>query len=580
MRKNGILMHISSLPSSYGIGKLGDGACAFVDFLADSGVQAWQILPLTPTSYGDSPYQSFSVNAGNPYFIDFERLEAAGYLLPLEYKTINWGTDPRRVDYVRVYNYCFRVLHMAFSRFDQTDKDYQKFLHRESVWLEDYALFMALKDANDGKPWYQWEQGLAMQEPEAMREAKKKYADDVAFYSVLQYWFYQQWYMLKSYCNGKNIALIGDIPIYAAYDSVDVWAHPELFQLDDTRTPKVVAGCPPDEFSETGQLWGNPIYDWDYHRAMGYGWWIDRLARATTMYDTVRIDHFRGFESYYAVPFGMTTAEIGLWQPGPGRTLFDAVERKLGNISIIAEDLGFVTPQVCALLQYTGFPGMKVLQFAFDGDAKNEYLPQNFETTHCVAYTGTHDNMTLRGWVQEASTQAVTFAKRYLHCRNVTDLPNEIIRAVWSSTAELAVAQMQDFLDVGADGRMNTPSTVGSNWQYRTLNTDFTGRLAKWIFHMNELYNRLPEMPKCHADRSLKRKSNDRVAIILNERIAQQTVIEAGESVPRGAIQAISNQKDRTPDAMTPHAVDEESRDAWGTRKQRYESGRSRGKRS
>ena len=310
---------------------------------------------------------------------------------------------------------------------------------------------------------------------------------------MLQYWFYQQWGELKTYCNLNGISIVGDIPIYVAYDSVDVWANPELFLLDKERKPIDVAGCPPDVFSPTGQLWGNPLYDWAYHKETGFAWWIDRLKSASTLYNTVRIDHFRGFESYYAIPYGNKTAEIGEWRKGPGMALFDAVKASLGDLSIIAEDLGFVTPEVRKLLKDSGYPGMKVLQFAFDDDPKSTYLPQNFETSNCIAYTGTHDNMTLRGWIHGSPSKTIAFAKRYLHCRSANDLPAAILRLTWSSTAKLAVAQMQDFLDAGPEGRMNTPSTTGGNWQYRTLTSDFNPRLAKRIYQLNELYNRLPE---------------------------------------------------------------------------------------
>ena len=493
MRKSGILMHISSLPSAYGIGKMGDAAYVFADFLEDCGVQVWQILPLSPTSYGDSPYQSFSVHAGNPYFIDFERLEKEGYLNGAEYQEIIWGEEPRRVDYARIYTYSFHVLRTAFSRFSQDTPAYVAFCEAQKAWLPEYALFMALKDAHHGKPWTEWETPLKLRDPAALEEAREKYANDIAFYSVLQYWFYQQWGELKAYCNQKGISIVGDIPIYVAYDSVEVWSQPELFQLNEKHVPTAVAGCPPDVFSPTGQLWGNPLYDWDYHKKTGFIWWIDRLKRAVTLYDTVRIDHFRGFESYYAVPYGKKTAEIGAWEKGPGMALFEAVKSALGDISIIAEDLGFVTPEVQQLLQDSGYPGMKVLQFAFDGEPKSEFLPQNYVTPNCVAYTGTHDNMTLRGWICQSPSKTIAFAKRYLHCRNTGDLPGAMIRATWSSIAHLAVAQMQDFLDAGPEGRMNTPSTTGGNWQYRTVTSDFTPRLAKRIRRLNELYNRLPE---------------------------------------------------------------------------------------
>ena len=496
MRQSGILMHISSLPSQYGIGKMGDAAYVFANFLEDCGMQAWQILPLSPTSYGDSPYQSFSVHAGNPYFIDFERLEAEGWLIRPEYADIHWGDNPRSVDYARVFNYCFHVLRTAFARFNQSEEEYLQFCEEQADWLPDYALFMALKDANKGKPWYEWKKNLALRDPEALEKAKEEYAEDIAFYSVLQFWFYRQWNDLKAYCNQKGISIIGDIPIYVAYDSVEVWTNPELFQLTKSRKPVAVAGCPPDIFSPTGQLWGNPLYNWKYHKKTDYAWWIQRLKRASSLYDVICIDHFRGFESYYAVPFGKKTAEIGKWEKGPGIELFQAVKQNLGDISIIAEDLGFVTEEVRKLLADCGYPGMKVIQFAFDGDPSNDYLPQNYPNSNCVVYTGTHDNMTLRGWLHDSSAKTIAFAKRYLHCRSTADLPSAMVRCAWSSTANLAVAQMQDFLDAGSEGRMNTPSTTGGNWQYRTMIGDFTPRLAKRIYRLNELYNRLPEKPE------------------------------------------------------------------------------------
>ena len=493
MRKSGILMHISSLPSAYGIGKMGKNAYAFADFLSKSGIEVWQVLPLTPTSYGDSPYQSFSVFAGNPYFIDFELLEEQGYLHYDEYASVQWETDPQFVNYECIYKNCLKVLRIAYQRFDCQQLDYMQFCKDEARWLNDYALFMALKDKYDGKPWYEWEEPMAYYWLHDIRMAEEEYEDEIEFYKVLQFWFYQQWYLLKEYCNSVDVSVIGDIPIYVSHDSVDVWAHPEMFLLDKKGMPQAVAGCPPDEFSPTGQLWGNPLYNWRYQREEEYEWWIDRLVHAHRMYNAVRIDHFRGFESYYAIPYGNKTAEIGMWQSGPGMDLFSAIQARLGPMLIIAEDLGFVTQEVRDLLDRTGYPGMKVMQFAFDGNPKNEYLPQNFASPNCVVYTGTHDNMTLRGWVNMASAAQLRFAKQYLHCRSKNDLPVEIIRAAWSSTSMLAIAQIQDFLDVGEEGRMNTPSTLGRNWQYRTQSSDFTENLSKRIYRMNELYNRLPE---------------------------------------------------------------------------------------
>lgn len=485
-------MHISSLPGEYGIGKMGKEAYAFADFLQKSGISVWQILPISPTSYGDSPYQSFSVHAGNPYFIDFETLEKQGLLEKSEYSDVDFGSDPTRVDYEKIYYNVFPVLRKAYERFDTNSADYKVFLKEKADWIYDYGLFMALKEVHGGAPWQDWEKPLAMFEEKAVEKARKENADLIEFYCVMQYWFYSQWLELKAYCNEKGISIVGDIPIYVAYDSVDVWKYPELFCLDEEKTPIDVAGCPPDFFSATGQLWGNPLYDWDYHKKTCYAWWIERLRSASVLYDTVRIDHFRGFESYYAIPYGNPTAEIGEWRKGPDAELFEAAKKKLGEMSIIAEDLGFITPEVREMLDKCGYPGMKVLQFAFDGDSSCGDLPHNYTTSNCVVYTGTHDNMTLRGWMESLSPKSVSFAKRYFRVKDRKDLPWELIRAAWSSTGELAVAQIQDFLDENADARMNTPATPSGNWQYRAKSGVFTAKLAKKIYALNELFYRLP----------------------------------------------------------------------------------------
>ncbi len=483
-------MHISSLPSEYGIGKLGKEAREFADFLSRSGVKVWQILPLSPTSYGDSPYQSFSVHAGNPYFIDFEKLEEQCLLLPEEYKNVNWGSNSEKVDYAAIYENTFPVLRKAYERFDKEDKAYRSFRKKKSGWLTTYALFMALKSANGGKPWQEWDKPLAMFKKKAISDAKKKYADEIEFYSVIQFWFYSQWNELKAYCNERGISIVGDIPIYVAYDSADVWQYPELFCLDKEKLPIDVAGCPPDFFSPTGQLWGNPLYDWKYHKETDYSWWIERLKSSMSLYDTVRIDHFRGFESYYAIPYGNPTAEKGEWRKGPNTDLFEKAEKELGRLSIIAEDLGFITDEVREMLANTGYPGMKVLQFAFDSGASCTDLPHNFASSSCVVYTGTHDNMTLNGWVDSLGAKSTTFAKKYLRVKDRKDIPEAMIRLAWSSTAELAVAQIQDFLNEPAGGRMNTPATSVGNWQYRVKKGAFTNKLAKKISALNELYYR------------------------------------------------------------------------------------------
>lgn len=490
MRKSCIIFHISSLPSEYGIGKMGRHAFEFVDFLKNAGVKCWQILPLSPTSYGDSPYQSFSVHAGNPYFIDFEILEGDGLLESHEYKSITWEKESDKVDYSLIYNHCFNVLKIAFSRFKPSKfPDYKKFCEDNKSWIDEYALFMALKSKNNGKAWYEWESEISTHKTKAVAEAKKSLKRDMDFYKFIQFEFDRQWKALKSYANANEIQIVGDIPIYCALDSVEAWSEHKLFWFDRKCRPVRVAGCPPDDFSPTGQLWGNPLYDWDYHKKTGYKWWIERIKSASEMYDIVRIDHFRGFESYYTIPYGSEDATIGDWKKGPNYELFMLAEEQLGKLDIIAEDLGFITPEVREMLDNCGYPGMKVLQFGFS-DGENEHLPHNFTTTNCFAYTGTHDNETLNGWVDTLDKKSLKFAKKYLNVKRKSDIPMALIRAAWASVAEVAVAQMQDFLDSPKDARMNTPSTLGSNWQFRTSSEQFTPELAKKIRKLNKLYNR------------------------------------------------------------------------------------------
>ncbi|MBR5514531.1 MAG: 4-alpha-glucanotransferase [Ruminococcus sp.] len=490
MRKSCILLHISSLPSEYGIGKMGSHAFEFVDFLVKSGVKMWQILPLSPTSYGDSPYQSFSVNAGNPYFIDFEILEGDGLLEAEDYKNIVWDTEADKVDYALIYDKCFDVLRIAYSRF-RTSKfpAYRKFCDKNKSWLDEYALFMALKFENGGKAWYEWDKDISMHRPKAVAECKKRLKKESGFFKFLQFEFSRQWTELKKYANDKGIEIVGDIPIYCALDSVEAWSEHKLFMFDRKRRPVCVAGCPPDEFSPTGQLWGNPIYNWEYHEKTGFEWWINRIAKAAELYDVVRIDHFRGFESFYAIPYGNEDATVGEWMKGPNSPLFLAAEEKLGRLNIIAEDLGFITPEVREMLNTCGYPGMKVLQFGFSG-GDNEHLPHNFTTTNCFAYTGTHDNETLNGWVGDMDKNSLKFAKKYLNVRKKSEIPMAVIRAAWGSVAGVATAQMQDFLDSPKEGRMNTPSTLGNNWQFRTKSEQFTPQLAKKIKKLNKIYNR------------------------------------------------------------------------------------------
>lgn len=491
MRASGILMHISSLPGEYGIGKLGKPAYEFADFLKKSKQKYWQILPVSPTSYGDSPYQSFSVYAGNPYFIDFEILEEQGLLNAEDYKDINWGDDPQAVDYSLLYENVFQVLKIAYKNFiKKTEIEYADFLKEQAHWIDNYGLFMALKFAHGGKAWTEWEEPLKMFDDLAIEKARKDYVEEIDFWRFVQYKYYEQWNNLKKYVNSLGIEIIGDIPIYVALDSVEVWTSPQYFLLDDEKNPIDVAGCPPDAFTELGQLWGNPLYRWDVMEKEDFKWWIDRISYAAKTYDVVRIDHFRGFESYYAIPFGMKDARIGEWRKGPDIKLFKQVKKQLGKQKIIAEDLGFITKDVAKLLKCSGFPGMKVLEFAFDPDGKSDYLPHNYKNSNNVCYTGTHDNDTIVGWVKSASRKELKFCRDYLGVKRNKDIPWGMIRLAWASVSDIAIAQMQDFLELGSDARMNVPSTLGGNWQWRCNKSSITDELAEKIAGVTVLYDR------------------------------------------------------------------------------------------
>ena len=394
MRKCGVLMPVASLPSRFGIGGFSKEAYDFVDFLEQGGQSLWQILPLGPTGYGDSPYQSFSTFAGNPYYISLDALIEDGLLTEEECEAADYGDNPDYINYEKIYNTRFALLRKAFAGTDvDQDEKYQKFVADNAAWLKDYAMYMAIKDSLGGIAWIEWDEDIRLRRPSAMAHYEELLKDDIAFYSYLQYLFATQWAQLKAYANKKGIQIIGDIPIYVAFDSADTWANPELFQLDEENIPTAVAGCPPDAFSATGQLWGNPLYRWDYHEKTGFAWWIRRLEYCFTIYDVVRIDHFRGFDEYWAIPYGDPTAEFGRWEKGPGYALFAAMKKALGNREVIAEDLGFLTPSVLKLVKKSGYPGMKVLQFAFDSREESDYLPHNY-TKNCVVYTGTHDNDT------------------------------------------------------------------------------------------------------------------------------------------------------------------------------------------
>ena len=490
-RSSGILMPISSLPSPHGIGTLGAEARKFVDFLADAGQSWWQILPVGPTSYGDSPYQSFSAYAGNPYLIDLDLLCEDGLLTPAEVNAVSWGTDPARVDYSAIYNGRFPLLHLATERGWERDADKVKaFSEENDAWLPDYALFMALKRHFGMSAWTEWpDEDIRLRRPEAVARYREELADDIRLFTYIQYLFFRQWEALRSYAHEKGIGIIGDLPIYVAMDSADVWADPRAFQLDERNVPAEVAGVPPDYFTADGQLWGNPLYDWDAMKADGYTWWIRRIAGASRLYDILRIDHFRGLESYWAVPYGETTAKVGRWVKGPGMDLMNVLTEKFPNIQFIAEDLGYLTPEVRQLLEDSGLPGMKVLQFAFDSREAANYLPHTYPR-HCVCYAGTHDNSTLMGWKDEAAPADIAMAREYLGLHDEEGFNWGVLRGGQSSVADLFIAQMQDYLGLGSEARMNTPGILGGNWQWRMLPGQITDELTARIARMTSLYGR------------------------------------------------------------------------------------------
>lgn len=491
MRKCGVLMPISSLPSRFGIGGFSKEAYDFVDFLAAGGQSLWQILPLGPTGYGDSPYQSFSTFAGNPYYISLDALIEEGLLTEQECESCDYGDDPEYVNYEKIYNTRFKLLRMAFDRANILEnEEYQSFVEENKEWLKDYAMYMAIKDSKDGIAWIEWDEDIKLRKPEAMARYEKELEDAINFYSYQQYLFATQWAALKAYANKKGIDIVGDIPIYVAFDSADTWANPELFQLDEENIPTGVAGCPPDAFSATGQLWGNPLYRWDYHEKTGFAWWIRRLAYCFKIYDMVRIDHFRGFDEYWAIPYGDPTAEFGRWEKGPGYALFDAMKKALGNRPVIAEDLGFLTPSVLKLVKKTGYPGMKILQFAFDPREESDYLPHNYPK-NCVVYTGTHDNDTVNGWIAALGRKDLAFAKKYIGVKRTSDICSSLIRTALASVADTAIIPLQDYLELGSEARINTPSTLGGNWEWRVASDACTPELSARMLDLAQTFGRI-----------------------------------------------------------------------------------------
>ena len=487
----GILLHLSSLPSPYGIGTMGRAAYSFVDFLSSAGQSLWQLLPLGPTSCGDSPYQSFSSFAGNPYFIDLDMLVEDGLLVQSELDGIDWGTDPELVDYGKIYENRFKVLKIAADLGIKHDAaEFEKFVSDNRSWLPDYALFMALKRHFGMKAWFDWpDEDIRLHKPEAVGKYAELLNEDVQFFEYIQLLFFKQWDALHKYANERGVKIVGDMPIYVAMDSADVWASPEFFLLDEKNVPVEVAGVPPDYFSKDGQLWGNPLYDYDAMRRDGYGWWIRRVDGASKLCDILRIDHFRGFESFWAVPFDAETAKVGRWVKGPGMDLVGRLTSWFSDLGFIAEDLGLLTPEVHELLDQSGLPGMKVLEFAFDPTEPSNYLPHKY-TQNCVCYVGTHDNAPVMAWRDEADKAEVEFAERYLAISDAEGFNWGMIRGGMSSVASMFIAQMQDYLGLGADTRMNTPGTQFGNWRWRLKADALTPELAERLLDMVKTYGR------------------------------------------------------------------------------------------
>ena len=492
-RSAGILLPITALPSPYGIGTMGKAAYDFIDFLVDAKQSWWQILPAGPTSYGDSPYQSFSTYAGNPYFIDLDLLMEDGLLTPDDLKGIKWGTAASYVDYGRIYNSRFTVLAKAKERgWTRDAAEVAEFARENSRWLPDYALYMAVKRHFGMKAWTEWDEDIRMRTPAAVARYTELLREDVELFTYIQFLFFRQWKQLRAYAKKNGIGIIGDLPIYVALDSADVWADPKSFQLDEKNVPIEVAGVPPDYFSEDGQLWGNPLYRWDAMEADGFGWWIRRIDGARQLYDVIRIDHFRGLEAYWAVPYGEPTAKNGRWVKGPGMRMLRPILGWFPGLELIAEDLGLMTPEVEQLLKDSGLPGMKVLSFAFDSKNPGSYLPHNY-TKNCVCYVGTHDNAPIMAWRDETSAEDQAFAKKYLGLTEEEGLNWGIIRGGMTSTADLFIVQMQDYLGLGKESRMNTPGVAAGNWQWRLKKNQLTKKLAQRIADLTWMTGRDPK---------------------------------------------------------------------------------------
>lgn len=487
-RSSGILMHISSLPGAYGIGDFGKEAYRFVDFLEMSGQKNWQILPLGPTSYGDSPYQSFSVFAGNPYFIDLDEFLELGYLTKADIDNVKLEDNINKINYELLYKNKFKLLKIAYENSkDILENDLDRFYHENREWLRGFGIFMSIKSIYNNSSWHNWDREYKDYNSRKVEEFEMENQKEIFFWVFTQYFFSKQWEKLKNYANEKKIKIIGDLPIYTSEDSSDLWQHPSLFKLNEDYRPEYIAGVPPDDFTKEGQLWGNPLYDWDKMKEDGYSWWIKRIEHSFNLYDRVRIDHFKGFESYWQVHNKAENAIHGTWEKGPGIEFFNIIKESLGDLDIIIEDLGFNTPELQKLVEDTGFPNMNVLQFAFDPREESKYLPHNIEK-QSVTYTGTHDNPTVHSWIENMESEEFNYIVKYLKLNFDEGLNWGIIRGAWSSSSKLAIAPIQDFLNLDSSARMNTPATLGDNWTWRVKKEDLDLQLAKEIKDLNKVY--------------------------------------------------------------------------------------------
>lgn len=489
-RGAGVLLSISSLPSAYGIGTFGDAAFRFVDLLTDLKQKYWEILPMGPITVGDSPFQEISLFAGNPYYIDLEDLIDEGLLRQEEVEIHRWGESEEKVDYEILYQNRYKVLQQAFERFDRTEEDYIAFCTKNKVWLEDYSLFMALKYHFGNKPWYEWEEPVKNRKEEELAKYRSLLYEEMSYWKFCQYEFYRQWSALRRYAKKRGIQIIGDMPFYVAYDSVDVWTHRNLFRLDGEGGLISVAACPPDDFSAEGQIWGNPVYDWDVMEKDGFSWWKARMKHQAELFDVIKIDYFLGIVKYFSLPAGETDIRAGRWSKGPGRKLTDILERAAGGKPVIAENMGTVLPGVNKLIQKLGWPDMKVLLFAFNGKADNEYLPHNYTDTNTVVYAGTHDNDTIVGYYRNRTDYELAYLYSYLNIKKNEEIADAFIRTAYASIADVVILQMQDVLKLGSEARMNQPSTVGSNWKWRILEDMLPEERRSWIRTQMALYRR------------------------------------------------------------------------------------------